>query len=76
MNQVIDLLKNHRSVRKFKQKPISDEKVFAIIEAAGAASTSNFIQAYSVIRVRIRKTESRLLNLPVLKFGSKNVHCL
>ena len=63
MNQVIDLLKNHRSIRKFQQKPVSDEKVHAIIEAAGWASTSNFIQAYSVISVRNTETRKQIAEL-------------
>lgn len=63
MNQVIALLKNHRSIRKFTQDPISNEKLFAIIEAAGSASTSNFIQAYSVIRVTNQENRKQLAEL-------------
>ena len=63
MNQVIDLLKNHRSIRKFKPEPVSNEKVHTIIEAAGLASTSNFIQAYSVIRVTNKKTRKQIAEL-------------
>ena len=63
MNPVIELLKNHRSIRKFTQKPISDEMVAAIIEAAGWASTSNFIQAYSVIRVSREQTRKQIAQL-------------
>jgi nitroreductase len=63
MNQVIALLKNHRSIRKFKQAPISNEKVLSIIEAAGSASTSNFIQAYSVIRVTNKENRKQLAEL-------------
>jgi FMN reductase (NADPH) len=63
MNQVIDLLKNHLSIRKFKPEPISNEKIHAIIEAAGWASTSNFIQAYSVISVRNTETRKQIAEL-------------
>jgi FMN reductase (NADPH) len=63
MNQVINLLKNHRSIRKFKSDPISNEKVHAIIEAAGWAATSNFIQAYSVIRVENTQTRKQIADL-------------
>lgn len=63
MNQVIDLLKRHRSIRKFTQKPVSNEKVLAIIEAAGKAATSNFIQAYSVIRVTDKKNRKQIAEL-------------
>ncbi|WP_299977242.1 oxygen-insensitive NADPH nitroreductase [Desulfobacula sp.] len=63
MNQVINLLKNHRSIRKFKPEPVSNEKVHAIIEAAGWASTSNFIQAYTVIRVKNKETRKQIAKL-------------
>ncbi len=63
MNQVINLLKNHRSIRKFKPDPVSNEKVYAIIESAGWASTSNFIQAYTVIRVKNKKTRKQIAEL-------------
>lgn len=63
MNQVIDLLKNHRSIRKFKQDPISEEKILAIIEAAGTAATSNFVQAYSVIRVTNKNNRKQIAEL-------------
>lgn len=52
MNDVITLLKNHRSIRQFTSEPVSDETVREIIEAAGWSATSNFVQAYTVIRVR------------------------
>ena len=63
MNLVINLLKNHRSIRKFKPDPISNEKVYAIIESAGWASTSNFIQAYTVIRVKNKEIRKQIAEL-------------
>lgn len=63
MNPVIRLLKNHRSIRKFTPEAISDEMVYAIIEAAGWAATSNFIQAYSVIRVTEKQTRKQIAEL-------------
>ncbi|MCK5683087.1 oxygen-insensitive NADPH nitroreductase [bacterium] len=63
MNQVIQLLKDHRSIRKFQPKPVSNETAYAIIEAAGKASTSSFIQAYSVIRVQNKETRKKIADL-------------
>ncbi|MFT5880571.1 MAG: FMN reductase (NADPH) [Moritella sp.] len=63
MNEVIDLLKNHRSIRKFTTDLVSDEQLHAIIEAAGAAATSNFIQAYSVINVTNKETRKQMAEL-------------
>ena len=33
MNQVIDLLNSHRSIRKFKSEPVTNEIVHTIIQA-------------------------------------------
>ncbi len=63
MNQVIELIKKHRSIRKFTQEPISNEKVLTIIQAAGKAATSNFIQAYSVIRVTNENNRKQIAEL-------------
>lgn len=51
MNETINLLKNHKSIRKYKDQPIEAEKLKAIIECAQCASTSSFIQAYTIINV-------------------------
>lgn len=51
MNEVIELLLNHRSVRRFKDITLSEEQTEAIISAAQAASTSSNVQAYTIIGV-------------------------
>ncbi|MEM6692720.1 MAG: oxygen-insensitive NADPH nitroreductase [Planctomycetota bacterium] len=52
MNETIETLKSHVSVRKFKSESVSDEMVETIVEAATRASTSSNLQATTVIRVR------------------------
>lgn len=52
MTPTIDLLKSHRSVRKFTDRQVDDQTLTAIIAAAQCAATSHFVQAYTVIRVR------------------------
>jgi nitroreductase len=52
MNETINLLKSHKSIRKFKDQPIEDEKLKAIIECAQSAATSSYIQAYTIISVK------------------------
>lgn len=52
MNEVIDLLKKHRSIRKYKPISIPEEELEQILLAAQAASTSSNIQAYSVVAVK------------------------
>ncbi|MFS0822834.1 oxygen-insensitive NADPH nitroreductase [Bacillus sp. 1P02SD] len=52
MNSVIETIMNHRSIRKFEEKLLTDEQIRTIVESAQAASTSSFIQAYSIIGVK------------------------
>ena len=51
MNKVIELLKSHRSIRKFKTDPVAQEIVEEIVLAGQSAATSSFIQACTVIQV-------------------------
>lgn len=51
MNEVINLLKGHQSIRKFKEEQIPKEWLEEIIDAAQMASTSSFLQAYSIISI-------------------------
>lgn len=60
MNQTIELLLEHRSVRKFKDKPVSEEQFAAIIRAAQMASSSSNMQAYSVLRISDPAKRKRL----------------
>jgi FMN reductase (NADPH) len=63
MNQIIDTILSHRSIRKFEETPLSNEQIKTIIECAQAASTSSFIQAYSIIGVKNPATKQRLAEL-------------
>lgn len=51
-SETIRLLRDRVSVRKYKNEPVSDATVNAILEASFRAPTSSNIQAYSVIVVR------------------------
>ena len=52
MNAVIDLLKSHRSIRKFTEQKIDDDTLSEIIRAGQSAATSSFLQGTTVIRVQ------------------------
>ncbi|SMP67807.1 oxygen-insensitive NADPH nitroreductase [Anoxynatronum buryatiense] len=60
MNEVIHLLENHRSIRKFLDQPVEDAVVEKIISCGQHAATSSFLQAYSVIRVRDAEKREQL----------------
>jgi nitroreductase len=51
MNPTIELLKSHRSIRKFTDQKISRELLVEFIRAGQSAATSSHVQAYSVIHV-------------------------
>jgi nitroreductase len=56
-------LKSHKSVRKYQPEPIEEEQIKVIIEAAQSASTSSFIQAYTIIRIDDRKKREEIAKL-------------
>jgi nitroreductase len=51
MNKTISLIQNHKSIRKFLDKPIDEVLINEILKCARASSTSSFMQAYTIIRV-------------------------
>ena len=51
MNPVMQTMLNHRSVRKYQDRPVDPQLFEQILRCGQAASSSSFIQAYSVIRV-------------------------
>jgi len=51
MNQVIDLLKSHRSIRRFSDRPVPQALINELVLAGQCASTSSFIQGLTVVQV-------------------------
>ncbi|RSD29172.1 oxygen-insensitive NADPH nitroreductase [Mesobacillus subterraneus] len=63
MNPVIETILQHRSIRRFKEKKLDREKIEMIVKSAQAASTSSFIQAYSIIGVTNQAKKDKLAEL-------------
>ncbi|MZQ85299.1 oxygen-insensitive NADPH nitroreductase [Paenibacillus sp. 5J-6] len=63
MNPVIEQLKLHRSIRKYKPDALSDEHLQSILESAQKASTSSNMQAYSIVGVTDPEAKKRLAHL-------------
>ncbi len=63
MNPTIDLLRNHRSIRKFKDERLSTKQIQAIVASAQAASTSSHVQAYTIIGVTDKEKKQKLAEL-------------
>ena len=51
MNQTIETILNHRSVRDFEDKALTKEQIATLVDSAQAASTSSYLQAYSIVGV-------------------------
>ncbi|MCQ6276767.1 oxygen-insensitive NADPH nitroreductase [Bacillus sp. V3B] len=51
MNQTIETMLSHRSIRHFEDKSLTKEQIELIVLSAQSASTSSYIQAYSIIGV-------------------------
>lgn len=63
MNTVIDTILEHRSIRKFEDKALTKEQIETIVQCAQAASTSSYIQAYSIIGVPDKEMKKQLAEL-------------
>ena len=63
MNQTIELMLSHRSIRKFTDQQVDAGALDIVIRAAQSAATSSFLQAYSIIDVKNPEMRAQLLNL-------------
>jgi nitroreductase len=63
MNSTIALLNNHRSVRRYKDRPLPDGLLETLVAAGQRASTSSNLQAYSVIHVRDPRLKKEIAEL-------------
>ncbi|RUR33594.1 oxygen-insensitive NADPH nitroreductase [Vreelandella nanhaiensis] len=63
MNDVIKLLKSHRSIRKFSDRPIPHELLVELIQAGQGAATSSHVQAYTVIHVKNPSNREQIAEL-------------
>ncbi|MFD1388101.1 oxygen-insensitive NADPH nitroreductase [Oceanobacillus oncorhynchi subsp. oncorhynchi] len=76
MNQVIETLMNHRSIRKFSDKPLNNVQIRTIVESAQRASTSSNVMAYSIIGVSDQDLKEKLYDISGHKHVKKNGHLL
>lgn len=63
MSSVIDLLKSHRSIRKFTEQPIEPELLNDLVLAGQAAATSSFLQGATIIRVTKKSIREKIAAL-------------
>ena len=63
MTPTIDLIRSHRSIRRFRDEAITDAQREAILASAQAAASSSFLQCSSVIRVTDPQLRKELVTL-------------
>ena len=63
MNQVIETILSHASVRDYQNKLLSREQIETIVRCAQRASTSSYMQAYSIIGVGDPKIKRELAEI-------------
>ena len=63
MNETIERLLGHRSIRKFTGEPVPDEVVRTLVACGQAAATSSNVQAVSVVQVVDPARRERLAEL-------------
>ncbi len=63
MDPFIRLLSSHRSIRRFKEKPVRDSLLKDLVRTAQCASSSHHIQAYVIIQVKDKNNRKQLADL-------------
>lgn len=63
MHSVVDLLKSHRSIRKFTDQPIAPELFEELVQAGQGAATSSFLQGATIIRVTDQAKREKIAEL-------------
>jgi nitroreductase len=63
MSSVIDLLKSHRSIRKFADRTIDPKLMEELFVAGQAAATSSFLQGTTIVRVMKEETRHKFAEL-------------
>lgn len=69
MNEVIECLKSRRSVRKYRQEQVDEEKLRAILEAGEYAPTGRGAQSPVMVVVQDRETIEKLSRMNAAVLG-------
>lgn len=74
MNQTIETILKHRSIRKFKDKPLDKETVAMIVDAARHTASSNFMQSYSIISVTDKQMKKDIAKICKQAYVAESGH--
>ncbi|SET28309.1 FMN reductase (NADPH) [Oceanobacillus limi] len=76
MNQIIETIFNHRSIRKFTEQKLTQEQIKTIVSAAQQASTSSYVMAYSIIGITDESLKGHLANISGQPYVKDNGHLM
>src|SRR5690606_19640650 len=65
MNNTVQLLQNHTSIRSFTNQPLTEEQRDAIFNAANQTSSFSLLQAVSIIRITDSSLRKKVMELSV-----------
>jgi len=63
MNNTLELLHNHTSIRSYTNQPLEEEQVEAIFKAANQTSSFSLLQAVSIIRIADPDLRKKVMQL-------------
>ena len=69
---VLDIIRKRQSVRKYQDKPVEEEKLQQILEAARLAPSSTNSQPWHFISVKDKELKSKLMNAVPLGVAAMN----
>ncbi|HPH97817.1 MAG TPA: nitroreductase family protein [Anaerolineaceae bacterium] len=70
MNPVIDSLMNHRSIRRFKARPLEEDTLDTLLKAGTRAASAGNLQHYSLIVIDDPEKKKALWNSPAVENGT------
>lgn len=74
MNETIDILKNHRSIRKFKDEQLDGQTIKELVTSAQSASTSSYVQAYTIMGITDPDKKRALKEISTQSYVEHNGH--
>ncbi|AMV63461.1 Oxygen-insensitive NADPH nitroreductase [Pediococcus damnosus] len=73
-NETLHLLTHHRSIRHFKNQPVPQDTIQALLNAAQRTSSSMFMQQFSVISVTDPELKKQLAEITTYPFTKSSGH--
>lgn len=74
MNEAVNRQLNHRTIRMFKDEPLSAETISTLVNVARHTATSHFLQAFSIISITDPQLKAAIRNISKQGYVGTNGH--